>query len=85
MFEITSKYIMLSDGNFATWYNYKSDTMKEKATITLRLESETKEIIDLISSVKGISTNEYLNQLITDKVSEIEPATLTEIKKLRNL
>ena len=27
----------------------------------------------------------YLNQLITDKVSEIEPATLTEIKKLRNL
>ena len=59
--------------------------MKEKATITLRLESETKEIIDLISSVKGISTNEYLNQLITDKVSEIEPATLTEIKKLRNL
>lgn len=57
----------------------------DKVTLTIRVEPATKEIIDLISKVKGISTNEYLNQLITEKVSEVEPATLKEIEKLKNL
>lgn len=59
--------------------------MTEKATITIRLEPATKEVLNLICSVKNISVNEYINQLITEKVSEVEPATLTEIKKLKNL
>lgn len=57
----------------------------DKVTLTLRLEPATKEILDLISKVKGVSTNQYLNQLITEKVSEVEPATLKEIEKLKNL
>lgn len=57
----------------------------DKVTLTLRLEPTTKEILDLISKVKGVSTNQYLNQLITEKVSEVEPATLKEIEKLKNL
>lgn len=63
----------------------KSDIMKNKATITLRLEPATKEILNLICSVKNISVNEYINQLITEKVSEVEPATLQEIEKLKKL
>lgn len=59
--------------------------MKEKATITIRLEPATKEILNLICNVKGVSVNEYLNQMITEKVSEVEPATLKEIEKLKNL
>lgn len=59
--------------------------MKNKATITLRLEPATKEILNLICSVKNISVNEYINQLITEKVSEVEPATLQEIEKLKKL
>jgi hypothetical protein len=65
--------------------NIMTEKTSDKVTITLRVEPATKEILDLISKVKGISTNEYLNQLITDKVSEVEPATLKEIEKLRNL
>ena len=59
--------------------------MKNKATITLRLEPATKEILNLICSVKNVSVNEYINQLITEKVSEVEPATLQEIEKLKKL
>ena len=59
--------------------------MTEKATITIRLEPATKEVLNLICSVKDVSINEYLNQLITEKVSEVEPATLKEIEKLKNL
>lgn len=63
----------------------KDDTMKDKAIITLRVEPETKELLNLICSIKDISINEYLNQLITEKTSEIEPATLKEIEKLKNI
>lgn len=59
--------------------------MTEKTTITIRLEPTTKEVLNLICSVKNISINEYINQLITKKVSEVEPATLKEIEKLKNL
>lgn len=59
--------------------------MTEKTTITIRLEPATKEVLNLICSVKNISINEYINQLITKKVSEVEPATLKEIEKLKNL
>ena len=57
----------------------------DKVTLTIRLEPATKEILDLISKVKGVSTNEYLNQMIAEKVSQVEPATLKEIEKLKNL
>ena len=62
-----------------------TEKKSDKVQITIRLEPETKEILDLISKVKGISTNTYLNQLIKEKVSEVEPETLKEIKKLKNL
>ena len=63
----------------------KDDTMKDKAIITLRVEPETIELLNLICIIKDISINEYLNQLITEKTSEIEPATLKEIEKLKNI
>ncbi len=62
-----------------------TEKKSERVTITIRLEQETKEIINLISKVKGISTNEYLNQIITDKISEVKPETLSEIAKLKEL
>lgn len=62
-----------------------TEKTSEKVTLTIRVEPTTKEILDLISKVKGISTNEYLNQLITEKISQVEPATLTEIAKLKKL
>lgn len=62
-----------------------TEKKSDKVTLTIRLEPATKEILDLISKVKGVSTNEYLNQMIAEKVSKVEPATLKEIEKLKNL
>ena len=62
-----------------------TEKKSDKVQLTIRLEPATKEILDLISKVKGVSTNEYLNQMITEKVSQVEPTTLKEIEKLKNL
>ena len=62
-----------------------NEKTSEKVTLTIRLEPATKEVLELISKVKGVSTNTYLNELISEKVSQVEPATLKEIEKLKNL
>lgn len=62
-----------------------NENNSDKVKLTIRLEPATKEILNLICSVKDVSINEYINQLITEKVSEVEPATLQEIKKLKKL
>lgn len=62
-----------------------TEKKSDKVQLTIRLEPETKEKLNLICSVKDISINEYINNLIETKVSEIEPATLTEIAKLKDL
>lgn len=59
--------------------------MNDKTTITIRLEPTTKEILNLICSVKNVSINEYINQLLKEKISEIEPGTLKEIEKLKKI
>ena len=57
----------------------------DKATITIRVEPATKEVLNLICAVKDISINEYINKLISEKVSEVTPATLKEIANLKKL
>lgn len=57
----------------------------DKSTITIRIEPETKEILNLICAVNDISINEYINKLISEKVSEVTPATLKEIQNLKKL
>lgn len=56
-----------------------------KSTITIRIEPKTKEILNLICAVNDISINEYINKLISEKVSEVTPATLKEIQNLKKL
>lgn len=57
----------------------------EKKQLTIRLEPEVKETLKLICNIKGISINEYINQLLKDKFKTIDPATIKEIQKLKDI
>lgn len=59
---------------------------KEKAVnITVRVEPKTKEILNLICAVKDISINEYINNLIEEKTSQIDDATIKQMENLKEL
>lgn len=51
---------------------------KVEKRITLRVDPEVHKKLKLITMVKDISVNEYLNQIIAEKIDDIDPTKLVE-------
>ena len=60
-------------------------TRAKAVNITVRVEPKTKEILNLICAVKDISINEYINNLIEEKTSQIDDATIKQMENLKEL
>lgn len=60
-------------------------TRTKAVNITVRVEPKTKEILNLICAVKDISINEYINNLIEEKTSQIDDATIKQMENLKEL
>ena len=60
-------------------------TRAKAVNITVRVEPKTKEILNLICAVKDISINEYINNLIEEKTSKIDDATIKQMENLKEL
>ena len=58
---------------------------KERVNITVRVEPKTKEVLNLICAVNNITVNEYINNLIEEKTSKIDDATIKQMENLKEL
>ena len=58
---------------------------KERVNITVRVEPKTKEVLNLICAVNNITVNEYINNLIEEKTSQIDDATIKQMENLKEL
>lgn len=60
-------------------------TKEKRVNITVRVEPKTKEVLNLICAVNNITVNEYINNLIEEKTSKIDDATIKQMENLKEL
>lgn len=60
-------------------------TKEKTVTITVRVEPKTKEVLNLICAVNNITVNEYINNLIKEKTSKVDDATIKQMENLKGL